>query len=192
MALYGHVMSEILKNTPFEEELETARLVRDAGELLTITEVAAANRYWHVWSSSTHNNTYPPAYPKPVVGMLFDTMASFQTWFATDPVVSFGIQLMPLTPVGEIRDDPYWASLLYPLYKESCEDAGDFCTENGWSILQAGLLATAGNREEALKQALAVPKKVFETDGGIGNSLSNTIWYIGTRPSYNNGTYSTR
>ena len=188
MALYGQVMADILGKGSNEEELGAARLVRDAGELLTTTEVAAANRYWHVWSSDTHNITYPAGYTKPVVGMLYDTMASFQTWFSPQPVVSYGIQLMPFTPVAEIRDDPEWASLLYPVYKESCEAAGEFCVKNGWSILQAGLLATAGNREEAVEQALKVPEKVFSTDGGVGNSLTNTIWYIATRRSYDNAT----
>ena len=64
---------------------------------------------------------------------------------------------------------------------ESCQQAGDFCIDNGWSIIQAGLCATAGDRQEALEQALAVPTKVFASQGGVGNSLSNTIWYIGTR-----------
>ena len=101
--------------------------------------------------------------------------------FSRHDVVSYGIQLMPFTPVGERRDDLEWAKLLYPMYKDSCEEAGDFCIDNGWSIVQAGLCATAGHREEALKQAAAVPAKVFKTDGGMGNSLSNTIWYIATR-----------
>jgi endoglucanase Acf2 len=108
-------------------------------------------------------------------------MASFQTWFSPLPVVSYGIQLLPFTPVAEKRDDPEWASTLYPLYEESCQQAGDFCIDNGWSIIQAGLCATAGDRKEALEQALAVPTKVFASEGGVGNSLSNTIWYIGTR-----------
>ena len=163
--------------------LELAKLVRDAGQLLTMTELRAANRYWHVWSSDDHSNSYPAAYDKLVVGMMYETQASFETWFAPYAVVSYGIQLLPLTPIAEYRDDPEWAAELYPLYKESCETAGDFCTDNGWSILQAGLLATTGSHEEAIDQALDVPKKVFATDGGVGNSLSNTLWFIATRKS---------
>ena len=36
-----------------EEKLESARLVRNIGELLTAMEVSAASRYWHVWGSKT-------------------------------------------------------------------------------------------------------------------------------------------
>ena len=187
VALYGSVMVDVFKAKSDDERLETAKQIRNAGQLLTATELRATNRYWHVWSSDVHNNTYPAEYMQPVVGMLYDTMASFQTWFAPEPVVSYGIQLMPLTPVAEQRDDPLWAAELYPLYDESCQQAGDFCVDNGWSILQAGLCATAGNREEALKQALAVPTKVFASEGGVGNSLSNTIWYISTRKDFYGG-----
>jgi len=187
VTLYGSVMFDVFSSKSHDEKLETAMLIRDAGQLLTATELHAANRYWHVWSSDVHTDPYPAAYKQPVVGMLYETMASFQTWFAPEAVVSYGIQLMPFTPVAEERDDPDWAADLYPLYKKSCEEAGDFCVDNGWSIMQAGLCATAGNREEALKQALAVPADVFNSLGGVGNSLTNTIWYVATRKKFDGG-----
>jgi endo-1,3(4)-beta-glucanase len=183
VALYGSVMSEIFGKTQ-DSRLPLALTVREAGQVLVATEIHATNRYWHIWESLTHNNSYPKAYKEPVVGMMHETMASFETWFSQHPVVSYGIQLMPLTPVAEQRDDPEWASIVYPLYKDDCEESRDFCVDNGWSILQAGLLATTGDRQEALKQALAVPSKVYESQGGLGNSLSNLIWYIATRKPY--------
>ena len=183
VALFGSVMADHFAKSK-NSKLSTAEIVRDAGQLLVATELHATNRYWHVWDSATHNSTYPKAYTLPVVGMMHETMASFGTWFSPLPVVSYGIQLMPLTPVAEQRDDPDWASLLYPMYKDSCEEASEFCVDNGWSIFQAGLLATAGDREGALKQAMAVPSKVFDSLGGLGNSRSNLVWYISTRKAY--------
>jgi endo-1,3(4)-beta-glucanase len=190
VALFGSVMVDALTNSTTvnsndasgnDEKLATAKLVKNAGHFLTATELHATKRYWHVWSSDTHNNTYPAAYAQPVVGMLYDTMASFQTWFSPQAVVSYGIQLLPLTPVVEARDDPEWAAQLYPIYEKSCKTAGKFCVDNGWSILQAGLLATAGDQKTALEQVLAVPTKTFDSLGGEGNSLTNTIWFISTR-----------
>ena len=116
VALYGAVMVDVFSDSGDNDQVRTAKLIQNAGQLLTTTELRAANRYWHVWSSKTHVNTYPAAYEQPVVGMLYDTMASFQTWFSPLPVVSYGIQLLPFTPVAEKRDDPQWASILYPLY----------------------------------------------------------------------------
>ncbi len=194
IALFGSAMVDALsssgtKMTSWNDtnpalnktKLQVARLLQKSGQLLTATELQATNRYWHVWSSNSHNSTYPAEYQQPVVGMLYDTMATFQTWFAPWAVVSYGIQLLPLTPVAERRDDPEWATILYPKYKQACEDVPDFCVDNGWSILEVGLLATTGDTAGALKQAMSVPAFVFETQGGMGNSLSNTIWFIATR-----------
>ena len=183
VTLFGSVMADIFAKGK-DPRASVAATVRDAGQLLASTEIHATNRYWHVWDSPTHNSTYPVAYKQPVVGMMHETMASFETWFSEHAVVSYGIQLMPLTPAAEQRDVPEWASIVYPLYKESCEEAGDFCVENGWSILQAGLLATTGDRDSAMKQALMVPDTVFDSQGGLGNSRSNLIWYISTRKPY--------
>lgn len=189
VALYGSVMVDAFgeMSTSSHDGVSAARLVRDAGQLLAASEIHATNRYWHVWSSNDHANTYPAEYKQPVVGMMYETMASFQTWFAPEAVVSYGIQLMPFTPIAERRDDPEWATILYPLYEKSCKEAGDYCVDNGWSILQAGLLATTGDRKAALKQALAIPDKVFESQGGCGNSLTNTIWYVATRKPFEGG-----
>lgn len=197
IALFGDVMMGAFAND--EEKLGSARLVRNVGELLTAMEVSAANRFWHVWGSKsdeetsvlsgnsdhTHINTYPKKYTKPVVGMMHETMASFQTWFAPEDVVSFGIQLIPLTAVSERRDDPEWANILYPIYAKSCTVANkendNFCEDNGWSIVQAGLLAETGKIDEALEMAAEVPTEVFISDGACGESLSNTLWFISTR-----------
>mmetsp|Transcript_22207 Transcript_22207/g.40798 ORF Transcript_22207/g.40798 Transcript_22207/m.40798 type:complete len:252 (+) Transcript_22207:2650-3405(+) len=203
IALFGNVMMKVFAED--EDKLGSARLVRNLGEVLTAMEVSAANRFWHVWGSKTdddgsttvssandgakkvkpHINTYPKKYPKHVVGMMYDTMASFQTWFAPEDVVSYGIQLMPLTAVAERRDDPEWSNILYPVYAKSCKTANEvndgFCEDNGWSIVQAGLLAETGEIEDALEMASEVPEDVFISDGGCGNSLSNTLWFISTR-----------
>jgi endoglucanase Acf2 len=185
MALYGEIMTDLFrKKGSKNDKLKTAQLVRDAGQLLTATELRATNRYWHVWSSDDHKNTYPSGYKQPVVGMLYDTMATFQTWFAPQAVVSYGIQLMPFTAVAEQRDDPRWAAELYPLYDSACQTAGEFCVDNGWSILQAGLCAEAGDKEKALEQLFSIPLKVFDSQGGQGNSLSNMIWFISTRSAF--------
>jgi endoglucanase Acf2 len=185
VALYGTTMVKVFENSGRDTtDFLRAKAVQNAGQLLTLTEVRAANRYWHVWESESHANIYPPEYKRLVVGMLYETMASFQTWFGPDAIFSYGIQLIPLTPIGEYRDDPVWASELYPEYAKSCKDAGKLCTDNGWSVPQAGLLATIGNRDEAVQQALELPTQVFENEGAVGNSLTNTLWYIATRKPF--------
>lgn len=200
IALFGNAMIDAFQGD--KENLKSARLVRNLGEFLTAMEVDAASRFYHVYgindndekvskllSASNekvqHINTYPSSYERPVVGMMHETMASFQTWFSNEDVVSYGIQLMPLTAVAERRDDPEWANLIYPIYDESCKSADEqsegFCTDNGWSIIQSGLLAETGEIDKALDMASEIDENIYLSDGACGNSLTNTLWFISTR-----------
>jgi len=108
-------------------------------------------------------------------------MAQFQTWFGAAPYLAIGIQLMPLTPVSESRDDIDWAKQLYPSFAESCHTATD-CDEEGWGVLLYAILAEVGHPEKAIAYAESLSLDVFETAGGNGHSLTNTIWYYSTRP----------
>jgi endo-1,3(4)-beta-glucanase len=80
----------------------TASRIRDLGRLLTATELRSAKSYWHSMKSDTPGRLYPPAYTPPAVGMLWSTMAQFQTWFGNAPYLPIGIQLIPITPVAGI------------------------------------------------------------------------------------------
>ncbi|KAL3793171.1 hypothetical protein ACHAW5_000368 [Stephanodiscus triporus] len=118
-------------------------------------------------------------------GGLMSILFLFQTWFSSEPVVSYGIQLIPLTAVAERRDDPVWSKIMYPVYAESCKSANEahdgFCEKNGWSIFEPALLAEIGKIDDALNMALEIPTDVFISEGACGNSLANTLWFISTR-----------
>ena len=182
VTLFGSAMAEAFKESSEESRAQDAETIRDSGRLLTAMEVSATQRYWHVWNSPTHNNTYPAGYKQPVVGMLYETMASFQTWFDGGDMASIGIQLLPFTPVAERRDDPEWAAIVYPRYKESCMASHEFCVKNGWSVMLCGLKATIGDRDGAVKDVLDIPVQVFKSEGGDGHTRSNLLWYVSTRP----------
>lgn len=59
---------------------EVASHIYNVGRLLTATEVRAADFYWHVRRQDDTMQIYPPVYAQHVVGMLWNTMAQFQTW----------------------------------------------------------------------------------------------------------------
>ena len=61
------------------------------------------------------------------------------------------------------------------------ENNDGLCVDNGWSIVQAGLLAETGKIEDVMEMAFEIPEEVFVSDGGCGNSLTNTLWFISTR-----------
>jgi hypothetical protein len=60
-----------------------------------------------------------------------------------------------------------------------------FCDDNGWSIVQAAVLAETGEIDGALKVASEIPASVFVSEGACGNSLTNTLWFISTRVESN-------
>lgn len=97
----------------------------------------------------------------------------------------FGIQLLPLTPISEERDELAWMNEMYDPFSQSCS-SHFACTEYGWVVLQLAVLATVGYADEAAKQAVALPNESFINAGGNGHSRSNTLWYIGTRPLVEN------
>ena len=187
IALYGSVMMHawgdgIVDNPSVAASEDVARRVSLMGRLLAATEVRSAQRYWHVLHGDTPSNTiYPKQYKPAVVGMVWQTMVQAQTWFGSAPFLYYGIQLMPLTSICERRDDIDWLRQVYFPFSESCESDTN-CRDQGWSILQFAVLAAVGHRELAAKRAIALPKDVFDSAGGNGHSLSNTLWYISTRP----------
>mmetsp|Transcript_32036 Transcript_32036/g.95977 ORF Transcript_32036/g.95977 Transcript_32036/m.95977 type:complete len:1250 (-) Transcript_32036:130-3879(-) len=187
ISLYGAVMlrawgNGISASDAENDNAKTAGRVMDMGRLLTATELRSAQRYWHVLHGDSVTNTvYPLVYKPSVVGMMWDTMAQFQTWFGNKPYLAYGIQLMPLTPVSERRDAVKWVQQMYLPFANSCESDIN-CKDQGWSVLQYAMLATAGHRKLALQKAMVLPASVFGSAGGNGHSMTNTLWYIATRP----------
>mmetsp|Transcript_27019 Transcript_27019/g.45940 ORF Transcript_27019/g.45940 Transcript_27019/m.45940 type:complete len:1169 (-) Transcript_27019:103-3609(-) len=187
IALYGSVCMHVWGDGTVDDpsvanNADVARRVSLMGRLLTATEVRSAQRYWHVLHGDTPSKTiYPKQYKPAVVGMVWQTMVQAQTWFGSALFLVYGIQLMPLTSISERRDDIDWLRQVYFPFSESCE-SDKTCTDQGWSILQFAVLAAVGHRELAAKRAVDLPKDVFDSAGGNGHSLSNTLWYISTRP----------
>lgn len=189
IGLFGSVMFDAWGKNKSSDQADNrnamvASHVRDVGRLLTGTEIRAADTYYHV----RHNGSTPPIYPKTyspwVIGMLWGMMAQFQTWFGLKPFLAYGIQLLPLTAVSEQRDDIGWTKEMYNDFADSCE-TDSTCTEEGWNVLQYAVLAEVGHPEAAKDMALKISPEVFDSAGGNGHSLTNTLWYISTRPETN-------
>jgi len=70
---------------------------------------------------------------------------------------------------------------MYIPFADKC-NADPGCKSGGWSILELAVLAEVGHPQQAIDKALGLPAKVFTTPGGNGHSLTNTLWYISTRP----------
>jgi endo-1,3(4)-beta-glucanase len=202
VALYGGVMADIFQNASLSAAastevgmagsdvvsaegalFESACRVRDMGRLLAATEIRSAITYWHVQEPGAAgvSRIYPDIYAPKVVGMMWSMLAQEQTWFGNEPWKSYGIQLMPITPVSEQRDTVGWLQEMLPIFNQSCS-TNAVCAVEGWSILVSACYATVGEWQLAAQQVQALPPDAFLGAGGNGHSLSNTLWYIGTRP----------
>jgi len=181
VSLFGQEMVSAWNDAGNERMAEVASHINDVGRLLTATEVRAADYYWHVRKHDDSMKIYPSVYAQNAVGMLWTTMVEFQTWFGSASYLAIGIQLLPLTAISESRDDPSWVKELYPEFAESCGAVND-CIKQGWSVLQLATLATVGHVDLAIEKAKQLPESVFDSAGGNGHSMSNTLWYFSTRP----------
>ncbi len=135
----------------------------------------------------TANVVWVRNFVRSCLGELFTSildLANFDVAFPSSsaPFLAYGIQLLPITPVSERRDTDQWLRQLYPSFVESC-DSDPLCINEGWAVQMYAILASLGHPKLAMEKALALPESVFESAGGSGHSLSNTLWYIYSRPS---------
>jgi hypothetical protein len=180
VALYGQVMSQAW-STHDTKKAAISKEILKVGQLMTSTELRSTKKYWHIKHKNPAEEIFPKAYTANVVGILWSTMAQFGTWFGAAPFLPYGIQLLPLTPISEDRDGLDWVNEMYYPFSRACADFHQ-CTESGWSILQLAILATVGYAEHAASRVKELPSDSYENAGGNGQSKSNTLWYIATRP----------
>lgn len=183
VALYGQVMEQVWRNAKDAQKEASSKQIADIGRVLAATELTSAKRYWHVppgHDDSGPERIYPEAYKQHAVGILWQTMAQFGTWFGAKPYLPIGIQLLPLTPISEERDDIPWMNSIYQPLRDSCH-ADPMCPDGGWQVLEISALAEIGYAPEAAEQLKGLSDDAFEDAGGNGHSRTNTIWFIATR-----------
>ncbi|KAG7370819.1 glycosyl hydrolase family 81 protein [Nitzschia inconspicua] len=181
VALFGKAMASVFRKNGDVENASKAEMMQNIGMSLTATEIRSTQKYWHVLQDvDDSDRIYPREYEANVIGILWSTFVQFGTWFGNSPYLIYGIQLLPLTPISEARDNVQWAKEIYGPLAASCND---LCVSSGWSVQLFAILATIGHPQEAVEQTLRLSPSVYEGPGGNGHSRSNTLWYIATRPS---------
>ena len=180
VALFGKTMTSIFQDEGDFDKAYVADMMHKIGLTLTATEIRSTQKYWQVRQDAQDTERiYPEAYKASVVGIIWETFAQFTTWFGNAPYLIYGIQLLPITPIAEARDDIEWANEIYGPLSQSCNG---LCVSEGWSIQVNAILATIGRVQEAVEGILSVPSSAYEYAGGNGHSKSNALWYISTRP----------
>eukprot|EP01035_Chromulina_nebulosa_P020063 gene20063-26049_t len=171
IGLYGDVISQIYDFNSIETEVrrrhEVGRRIKTVGRALMSTMLRTAQTYYHVQTRGNNGSVriYPDIYAGKSVGMLWSMMMEQQTWFGSEAWKSYGIQLLPLTPVSHIRDSVNWVREMLPILSESCSINPD-CEKYGWSILVLHSMAVIGKSNEAVQGINALSDDVFVSAGG--------------------------
>jgi endo-1,3(4)-beta-glucanase len=140
----------------------------ELGRVLLALEVDSARTYWQIPAASTVYQD--PFAANMCVGILFETKAVFSTFFAAGPEYVYGIQMLPYTPASEELVAPAWVGDAWPQMQAAAAAASQ-----GWK----GLLYMA--------HAVTAPDAAWTevntlTGYDDGNSQTNTLWWVATRP----------
>lgn len=184
VGLFGHAMATHIQNEQPaipKRLFDTANSIRDYGRILLALEVHAADTYWHIRPNQPEQ-IYAPSYQHTVVGILWSHLVQFQTWFGLDSYEVHGIQQIPYTPVSEAVLSLDWVTVEFPEFKKAC-DGNAACVTNGWKwmvCLEQAMVDTAG----AMTCLDSLDDGAFANSnaGGNGNSLTNSFYWIATRP----------
>jgi len=144
------------------------RRMSELGRVLLALEVDGAQTYWQIPSASTIYQD--PFKQNMCVGILQQARAFFGTFFGPFPEYVYGIQMLPYTPVSEQLLSPTWIADAWP--KMGAAAAG---ADQGWK----GFLYMA--------HAVTAPDVAWTevntlTGYDDGNSQTNTLWWVATRP----------
>ena len=140
----------------------------ELGRVLLALEVDSARTYWQVPTASVVYGD--PFKQNMCVGILFETKAVFGTYFAAGPEYVYGIQMLPYTPASEELVSPAWIGDAWP----AMETAASAATQGWKGLLYMGHAAAAPAAAWAEVNAL--------TGFDDGNSRTNALWWVATRP----------
>mmetsp|Transcript_87892 Transcript_87892/g.253522 ORF Transcript_87892/g.253522 Transcript_87892/m.253522 type:complete len:1132 (+) Transcript_87892:100-3495(+) len=174
--LYGHAL---------EGTVGWANQLKDLGRILAAMEAHGADMYWHVrHDSEVYDGTQ---WPHHMVGILWEHSAEFGTWFSQARYAISGIQLMPFTPATEAYLKPDWVAEHFPTFLPDCSD--DEACQHGWMwtvCLEQAILDRYAALD-CLDKSIPYPSFPTDNDASDGNSLTNSIYWIATRPDFNTG-----
>jgi endo-1,3(4)-beta-glucanase len=150
------------------------------GRLLMTTEMISAHRYWHMFPRAEDHTNGEPIYEEvfrrqTCVGIMWSTKVDYATWFGGNVEFIHAIQMLPYTPITEILLPKKWIQVEYPILATSLTRQNP-PLDAGWrgfvimtqSILDQNAAWTAANQLNGWDN---------------GNSKTNTLHFIATRPT---------
>lgn len=143
--------------------------LRDLGRVMLATEMRSGFKYWQIEKQS---DTYPSAFAKNgLAAVVWSTKVDKTTWFGSNVEYAYGIQAMPVTPITELWLRPEWLADTQTVWGPAMDTA----TEQWRGILL--MMAAINQPADAWKNANLLT--LFDN----GNSKTNVLYWIATRPS---------
>ncbi|GAB5591707.1 hypothetical protein Unana1_06607 [Umbelopsis nana] len=158
----------------FAEVTKNSALIDYARMLLAIEEMGAQT-YWHLYPSVTADTPYPEQAFRQLttVGNVEDWQVGAWLFWGAQRTEIAAIQMLPVTPIGEVTYDKAWIQGVIPYCQGELNDPtiGDAFK----SVIYAAYSAV--NPQQAFNYSQSL------SDYGSGNSASNQLYFISTRSS---------
>ncbi|KAI9277913.1 glycosyl hydrolase family 81-domain-containing protein, partial [Umbelopsis sp. AD052] len=150
----------------------------DYARMLLAVEEAGAQTYWHLYPSVTADTPYPEAGFRNLitVGNVEDWQTGAWLFWGAQRTEIAAIQMLPLTPIGEVTYDKPWLQNVLPYCQAELNDPtiGDAFK----SVIYAAYASVNPQQAYNYSQQLS--------DWGSGNSATNQLYFVATRPSSSN------
>merc|ERR1712142_276365 len=151
--------------------------VKDLGRLMTALEIRAAHRYWQMTDAQS-------VFPKPfadhkAVGIQWSTKVDYGTWFGANVEFIHCIQMLPFTPISEELLREEWIKEEYNVLAEAYGRPDPPLSEGwkGYIVMAHAVIDPHAAYGEALQLS----------SYDDGNTKSNTLYWIATRPGMGGG-----
>ena len=143
---------------------------QNLGHLLAVTDVIAAQTYWHLSPQNGLIQNYP------MIGNIFSNKIDVATWFSPAPSCTLGIQVLPVTPWTRVLfSDTEWAKNALA-FVQSVIPRLD--TTIQWRGLLLPLLVAGGVDPQTLVPMVNAMDATKDFDNG--NSKTNLLYYLYT------------
>ncbi|KAG6883475.1 hypothetical protein C0993_005963 [Termitomyces sp. T159_Od127] len=155
--------------------------IKNYARLLIATEQHAAQVYWHLYPGASATDRDQP-YPEKglrdliTIGNVMDWQAGAWLFWGDQKVETAAIQILPVTPINEHMYDAAWAQAVYNYTFQELNDAtyGD-----EWkSVIYLAYSQVNPVAATRLSSSL--------TSWGTGNTFSNQLYFLSTRPGASN------
>ena len=171
--------------------------IQNYARLLIATEQHAAQVYWHLYpraSSAHRDQPYPEQGLRDLVTignvqdwqagawlyvvvrrflMLLTDMCSNDSFWGNQKIQIAAIQILPVTPINEYMYDATWAQAVYDYTQEELNNS---TYDDSWKSVIYLAYSQAN-------PSLATQRSTALTSWGSGNSYSNQMYFLSTRPN---------